>query len=341
MKTNIYVNCIKMVLLFMGVFILWKPLQVQAAEAIVRFGSEAYQYEYGEDFPVGIYLESEETIGAYEIHVNYDANVLEYVSGATVVQDGVVVILGDLQGNAMKSMLYFKPLAAGDTTVAITGVSVKNIDSTEDMSIETLPLAPISIRMKEVAYPEGLYYNDVPIDGFEPEKLSYELFLTYGEEVKITDENNETLPLEIAKVEKGVQTIHAIYHKGMEPVVYVFRVHWKEIDVVEEVQATIENSNIEAPQITEAESEVTTMEIMELPQIVEKSPQEIEQSIQESRQKDMIKAGIILALLAVAMIAFCAINGWRTSSIKKRMSPEDDLEKTEVEYDSIKAVTKH
>ena len=81
---------------------------VYGAQAQASFGSDSYSTMQGEEFDVGVYLNSEEEIGAYRLSLEYDADVLEYVSGADESAEGQLTISGETETGQMRRMLRFR-----------------------------------------------------------------------------------------------------------------------------------------------------------------------------------------------------------------------------------------
>jgi ABC-2 type transport system ATP-binding protein len=61
-----------MALAMMMLFWAATGIPVEAASADVTFGSESYSAEKGSQFPVGVYIKSDETIGTYYVKLEYD-----------------------------------------------------------------------------------------------------------------------------------------------------------------------------------------------------------------------------------------------------------------------------
>ncbi len=116
-----------------------------AAEATVYFGSASYSNVAGERFNIGVYIEGDESVGAYEIVMTYDPTYLQYVSGATSGGDGTIVISGTAYTQLSRTMLTFRALASGSTTVQVTSASgVAQADGT-DLAITINASAPITL----------------------------------------------------------------------------------------------------------------------------------------------------------------------------------------------------
>ena len=75
---------------------LLKPLHVWAAEAFVAFGSNWYNGQEGEPFPVGVYIRGDAGIGEYHVTIQYDQQLMQYISGADEAdqESGVLTLTG-------------------------------------------------------------------------------------------------------------------------------------------------------------------------------------------------------------------------------------------------------
>ena len=67
--------------------------RVYAQEAAVVFGEEEYLVGEGA-FVIDVLLRAEGNIGAYQVSLRYDADRMEYVSGAEEASEGVITLEG-------------------------------------------------------------------------------------------------------------------------------------------------------------------------------------------------------------------------------------------------------
>lgn len=121
--------------LFVGIlFCLLQTDAAYGAQKEIHFGSESYNAKAGETFQVGVYINSEDAIGAYCLTVEYDAAVLRYVSGADVDAGGSLTVSGETGERKMRRMLEFSLLSDDSSYLRL---------SLEDGSEETAVWAPV------------------------------------------------------------------------------------------------------------------------------------------------------------------------------------------------------
>lgn len=120
---------------------------VFAAEVEVTFGSDFYEEQMGEEFPLGVYITGTEALGYYRVELSYDATKMRYVDGGTSAANGVIVISGSSRENAMKHMLHFEAIGAGRVPFYVKDVVAKASDeeAAEPYSVKTMAHAPITI----------------------------------------------------------------------------------------------------------------------------------------------------------------------------------------------------
>lgn len=140
-KRNLFISVLFLSLLF------FSKQDVFAAEVEVTFGSDFYEEEMGEEFPLGVYIIGTETLGYYRVELSYDASKMRYVDGGTSAANGVVVISGSSGENAMKHMLHFEAIGAGRVPFYVKDVVVKASDeeAAEPYTVKTMAHAPITI----------------------------------------------------------------------------------------------------------------------------------------------------------------------------------------------------
>lgn len=153
-----------------------------AADGSVTYGSASYSATQGETFQVGVYVKGSEAIGAYEFYLDYNADMLEYVSGADGGGSGRLKFVGNGNSESYNYMLTFKAKAAGNATISISNVYLGplNLSSGDSMNITTAASAPVTIqgpstasgecRLKSINIsPTGLW------DQFSPDKTEYDI----------------------------------------------------------------------------------------------------------------------------------------------------------------------
>lgn len=125
-----------------------KPISVKAANATVTFGSEAYQAERNETFPIGIYLEADSKIGEYHVEIKYDNRRLSYVSGGDSEENGIITLEGTGRKESIKYMLKFKSQSGGTAKVAIQSASIQNSDTEHPVEFQITELNQVSVEIE-------------------------------------------------------------------------------------------------------------------------------------------------------------------------------------------------
>lgn len=125
-----------------------KPISVKAANATVTFGSEAYQTERNETFPIGIYLEADSKIGEYHVEIKYDNRRLSYVSGGDSEENGIITLEGTGRKESIKYMLKFKSQSGGTAKVAIQSASIQNSDTEHPVEFQITELNQVSVEIE-------------------------------------------------------------------------------------------------------------------------------------------------------------------------------------------------
>ena len=132
-----------------------RPLNVQAADAAVTFGSSWYDKKSGDTFPVGVYLKSNQAIGDYHIEIEYDNLRLEYIDGADDAdeENGVLILEGNQNSRRIKFWIRFKAISGGEAFVEVTFVeaALRNNADGELFNITEYASAPIHIRGTDTA----------------------------------------------------------------------------------------------------------------------------------------------------------------------------------------------
>lgn len=124
------------------------PILVKAANATVTFGSEAYQAENNETFPIGIYLNADSRIGEYHIEIKYDNRRLSYVGGGDSEENGIITLEGTGRKDNIKYMLKFKSLSGGTARVAIQSAEIKSSDSENPLAFEIEELNQVEVEIE-------------------------------------------------------------------------------------------------------------------------------------------------------------------------------------------------
>lgn len=145
---------------------------VRAEGETARFGSESYEWVQGTESPIGVYIESDEPMSYVHFNVQYDSNILEFVSGGDLTEEGTInVSSGVGQQSQFSIMICFVPLRAGNTQITITDVLVEYSTGVTAAVVDAT--APISIPMAAGTALSSLTVNGQSVPGFSPSVLSY------------------------------------------------------------------------------------------------------------------------------------------------------------------------
>lgn len=154
---------------------------VMAAEGSVTYGSSSYSPTEGQEFQVGVYVNGSEAIGAYEFYLDYDADMLEYVSGADSGGGGRLKFVGYGNASSYNYMLTFRATKAGSSNITISNAYLGPFDpnSGDSMTITTAASAPVNIQGPSTASGEcrlaELTVSPTGLWGFSPDKTEYDI----------------------------------------------------------------------------------------------------------------------------------------------------------------------
>lgn len=154
---------------------------VMAAEGSVTYGSSSYSPTEGQEFQVGVYVNGSEAIGAYEFYLDYDAEMMEYVSGADSGGGGRLKFVGYGNASSYNYMLTFRAVKAGSSNITITSAYLGpfNPGSGDSMTITTAASAPVNIQGPSTASGEcrlsELSVSPTGLWGFSPDKTEYDI----------------------------------------------------------------------------------------------------------------------------------------------------------------------
>ncbi len=281
-------------------------MPVYAVTGETHFGSNYYLPAYDEQFPIGIYLNTDEVIGDYEIHMAYDTRFLEYVDGATEGGNGEVVVSGNLQGQSLRVLVNFRALAVGNTSLRVTSVTGSNLNQDDNLTIEEYPVAPISISAANLNNEiRELTVNGAGIEGFSPEVTEYELTAPYEGEIQVLGDGAE---LEYSTDEEvdGTQNVYVTYDTADNvPVIYTLHVTWDRSNYVEEnEQQDISEEQVESAETVQnvADKEEVSENVAEDTSSRQDKNHAVNQKIAEKKQTDMLKAVVVLGGLALVMV---------------------------------------
>lgn len=143
---------------------------------MVSFGSESYEWETGEENPIGIYLDADTEIDSFIYIVTYDPDILEYERGGTVLADGQIEVrVNDVDDTSDVRYLYFTPLTSETTSISVTDVTVTGSDgeeyTAEDISVNVNGVPESSGLL------EGISVNGTAIPGFAADKTEYTVYV--------------------------------------------------------------------------------------------------------------------------------------------------------------------
>ena len=115
------------------------PATVYAAEASVTFGSERYDKDNGEQFPVGVYINGGSTIADYYVELRYDCLRLKYISGADEVdeENGILFFEDSVSAERVKRWLTFEAISGGEARLVVD-TAVATAPSGEDFNMTSL-----------------------------------------------------------------------------------------------------------------------------------------------------------------------------------------------------------
>ncbi len=287
---------------------------VYAAPGETHFGSPSYEPVYDTEFPIGVYFNADVPVGDYEIVLSYDTKFLEYIDGATEGGDGKIVISGNLQAQSLRVLVNFRALAVGDTSLEVVSVTANNIVGDDNIVVDVLPIAPISITNPNSNELQNITINGESVEGFSSENMTYEITAPYAEDIQVLGDG--TLLDVVADEEvDGEQTLYATYIVEEVPVIYTFHIIWDKSNYVEETVEHIQEENA-AENEQPSEGIVTNEEAAQITS-PEKSTQEVEQMITQKKENDMMKAAVVLGGLFCVMIVVIIIRGVRLHRIRK------------------------
>lgn len=132
-------------------FIMSGAAKIMAQEASVSFGSESYEVTDNESFTVGVYLNAESKIGAFEVKISYDNQRLEYLGGGHFEENGVITLTGTSSKSSLKYMLKFQTLSGGTADLTVTSAELFMLeDEAQAFEMAYLPSVPILISGEDM-----------------------------------------------------------------------------------------------------------------------------------------------------------------------------------------------
>ena len=132
-------------------------MEVLAKEATVTFGSNWYEKKSGETFPVGVYINSDNGVGEYQVTIKYNPLRLKYLEGADEAdeENGILTLSGERGEEQIKYWLKFTALSGGDTTLTVDKAEIY-VGNTEDEMYEITAYgkAPIKVSGEDTVAEE-------------------------------------------------------------------------------------------------------------------------------------------------------------------------------------------
>lgn len=138
--------CLVIICSFMTIFLSCNT--VYAANADIKFGSDSYTANSGGTFPIGVYLNSNESTGEFVVNLTYDNKRLVYESGASSVDadKGIITIKGNSIGaGSTRYWLQFRAVSGGDAFLKVKDYSIKNSGNNSNATVTAQSKAPIHI----------------------------------------------------------------------------------------------------------------------------------------------------------------------------------------------------
>lgn len=162
MKSKIIRRMTGMLLAF--TLITGAPYTVLADKAEAAFGSESYTPQAGMSFPMGIYINADEAIGKGQTEVKYDPEMLEYVTGGELVEEGLVrLAYENAVGNQARQDIQFLPKAGGKTEVEIVSAQATGAQGNE-MQITKMQKVPVQLPVTDTCRINRMTVNGTMID---------------------------------------------------------------------------------------------------------------------------------------------------------------------------------
>ncbi len=126
--------------------VIWSD-DAYAEDAIIHFGSETYFATQGEGLPIGVYINTANGVGHYEVTVKYDPTVMQYVSGADGVdpEQGILTFVGESGDNEVKYMVNFNTISGNNTAISFASADIRMAETGEAFNVAVQGAAPIGV----------------------------------------------------------------------------------------------------------------------------------------------------------------------------------------------------
>lgn len=152
MKNNLKKKIHIFILLLSMFYLTIQTESVYAADATATFGSESYEEEEGEEFPIGVYLRGNENVAEYHMEIAYDSLRMKYISGADAVdeENGILTFDGVSDSSEVKFWLVFEVISGGDAQVSIRTATANTSDG-EIFNMTDLGFAQVHFTGEDTA----------------------------------------------------------------------------------------------------------------------------------------------------------------------------------------------
>lgn len=157
-----------------------------AANESVTFGSEEYESVSGGEFPVGVYLASDDTITAYEIEIEFDADRLDCQGEAAT--DNLIILRDTGNSNAIRQRLVFDVTSGGEAYIRVNRAEFTLRDGTS-VDVEDLGSAPIYLEGEDTV--PAAEEPEAPEEDPEPEAPEEPVIPTPAESTPETEPEME------------------------------------------------------------------------------------------------------------------------------------------------------
>lgn len=195
-------SVLPLVLIILSVLLSRNLELVYASEATVHFGSNWYNKTNGQTYPIGLYIDSNETIGSYHIELKYDQLRMNYVSGADEVdeENGILTFDGTGNGREVKLWLQFTAISGGDTQFEVLSAEAYPAnDEFTAFDITNNGVVEIHIEGEDTA---AAIYEQMELERQEEERLLQEQLAAREESERLEREEAERLEAERIEAER-------------------------------------------------------------------------------------------------------------------------------------------
>lgn len=176
MKSKIIRSILEIIIVLALFFAI--PMQVNAAEGKVTYGSNSYTWYTNQVAPLGVYIESDAVIASYEIELSFDTTKLRYIDGATEQVDNKLYIRSGGEQTRYKHMLHFEVIGEGETSVTVVSATATTA-ATETTLVENVQMVELSVAPIQISAPisnklSTLSINGQPLEGFDADVFEYQ-----------------------------------------------------------------------------------------------------------------------------------------------------------------------